>query len=203
MAKVLKKLKKLLKGKTAKPAKKVAKKAAPVLKAKAKAPKVKAAPVPPKKEAAKKAAAPKKTDEQKKVEIIAQLAQRQQEEAEVVLTNADGQKYCRSPDCDLVGTTDGYCRLHYLALWKRNKIKAKILEGGKLDKYIEELTSRYPDKYLEMLRKDLSSEKDFSVIISEMDNEDQNDEAENDEEAGRFIEEVRGGIPTGDEDDGF
>jgi hypothetical protein len=123
-------------------------------------------------------------------------------EAEIVLTNADGKKYCRVHDCDNEGTTEGYCRYHYLALWKRNKIKAKILQGGKLDKYIEDLTAKYPDKYLEMLRKDLASEKDFNVIVAEMDVEDAGDENEGEEEASRFIEEVRGGMPTPDDDEG-
>jgi hypothetical protein len=122
---------------------------------------------------------------------------------EVVLTNADGKEYCRVHDCDNESTTESYCRYHYLALWKRNKVKAKILQGGKLDKYIEDLTAKYPDKYLEMLRKDLASEKDFNLIVAEMDVEDSGDEADNEEETSRFIEEVRGGMPTPDDDEGF
>ena len=140
---------------------------------------------------------------EKKAEVLAQLlAEQQKTEAEVVLTNADGKEYCRVHDCDNEATTDGHCRFHYLALWKRNRIKAKILQGGKLDKYIEDLTSKYPDKYLEMLRKDLASEKDFNVIVAEMDVEDSGDEAEQEEDANRFIEEVRGGMPTTDDDEG-
>jgi len=117
------------------------------------------------------------------------------EEAEVVLTNADGKQYCKAPDCDNVGTSHGYCRLHYIANWKRNKNKLKILSGGMLDKYIEELTSRYPDKYVEIMRKDLSSEKDFHSIISEMELEDA-EEAETFEEDTKFMEEVRGSTIT-------
>jgi hypothetical protein len=139
-----------------------------------------------------------KTD--KKAEALAQLLIPKEED--VVLTNADGKEYCRVHDCDNEATTDGHCRFHYLALWKRNRIKAKILQGGKLDKYIEDLTSKYPDKYLEMLRKDLASEKDFNLIVAEMDVEDGGDEAEQEEETNRFIEEVRGGIPTPDDDEG-
>jgi len=52
-----------------------------------------------------------------------------------------------------------------------------------------------------MLRKDLASEKDFNLIVAEMDVEDSGDEAE-EEDASRFIEEVRGGIPTPDDDEG-
>ncbi|MCC6277408.1 MAG: hypothetical protein IT289_05785 [Oligoflexia bacterium] len=146
-----------------------------------------------------KGAAPKGKGAAKSPEVVAAKV----EVAEVILTNADGKQYCRAADCDAEGTTDGYCRFHYIALWKRNRAKTKILQGGKLDKYIEDLTAKYPDRYLEILRKDLSSEKDFNLIISEMDVEDSNDEAESEEEASRFIEEVRGGIPTSDDDEGF
>jgi len=133
---------------------------------------------------------------------IQEILEAAKEEAEVILTNADGKQYCRVHDCDNEATTEGHCRYHYLALWRRNKVKAKILQGGKLDKYIEDLTAKYPDKYLEMLRKDLASEKDFNLIVAEMDVEDSGDEENNEEEASRFIEEVRGGITTPDDDDG-
>lgn len=122
---------------------------------------------------------------------------------EIILTNAEGKRYCRSTDCDETAVIDGYCRLHYIMYWKRNKNKIKILEGGKLDKYIEELTQRYPDKYLEILKKDLLSEKEFNTIITEMDQDDAGDDAESEEEDSRFVEEIRGGIPTGSDDDEF
>jgi len=138
----------------------------------------------------------------KKAEIIAEIVAAQKDEGEVVLTNADGKEYCRVHDCDNEATTEGHCRFHYLALWKRNRIKAKILQGGKLDKYIEDLTSKYPDKYLEMLRKDLASEKDFNLVVAEMDVEDAGDDADSEEDTSRFIEEVRGGVPTPDDDEG-
>lgn len=122
---------------------------------------------------------------------------------EVVLTNAEGKRYCRVADCDEAAMIDGHCRLHYIMYWKRNKNKAKILEGGKLDKYIEELTQRYPDKYLEILKKDLLSEKEFTGIITEMDAEDAADDENENEDDSRFVEEIRGGIPTGSDDDEF
>jgi hypothetical protein len=136
-------------------------------------------------------------------EVIKELSIVMSEE-EVVLTNAEGQRYCRVIDCDEAAVIDGHCRLHYIMYWKRNKNKVKILEGGKLDKYIEELTQRYPDKYLEMLRKDLLTEKEFNSIITEMDADDAaEDEAENDDD-GRFVDEVRGvAAATTDDDDGF
>merc|ERR1711871_472067 len=90
------------------------------------------------------------------------------DEDEVVLTDAEGRAYCRVKDCDELATVDGYCRFHYLVLWKRIQVRKKILAGGKLDRYIEELTARYPDKYLEMLRKDLATEKDFMAVVHDL-----------------------------------
>ncbi len=210
-------MKKTLKKKTKGSPKKITTKGAKKKTVKAASPVKKAAPKlaqasskakgPAPKAVAKVAASPKATPAKapkgKKIEAATVIAAlKQAEEAEIILTNADGKQYCRVHDCDNESTTEGYCRFHYLALWKRNKVKAKILQGGKLDKYIEDLTAKYPDKYLEMLRKDLASEKDFNSIVAEMDVEDSGDEADNEEETSRFIEEVRGGIPTPDDDEG-
>ena len=87
---------------------------------------------------------------------------------EVVLTDAEGRSYCRVRDCDQLAQVDGYCRYHYLLYWKKIQIRKKILSDGKLADYIQELTSRYPFKYLDILKKDLSSEKDVLTVIHEL-----------------------------------
>ncbi|RME14295.1 MAG: hypothetical protein D6797_09165 [Bdellovibrio sp.] len=87
---------------------------------------------------------------------------------EVVLTDAEGRRYCKVSDCDQIANVDQYCRYHYLLYWKKIQQRKKILSGGKLERYIEELTSRYSDKYLEILKKDLRSEKDFLAAIHEL-----------------------------------
>jgi phosphomannomutase len=61
--------------------------------------------------------------------------------------------------CDQLAMVDTYCRYHYLLLWKKIQIRKSILLDGKLEKYIEDLTSRYPDKFLEMIKKDMKTEK--------------------------------------------
>ncbi|MGE3974780.1 MAG: hypothetical protein AB7F59_09675 [Bdellovibrionales bacterium] len=113
-------------------------------------------------------------------------------EKEVILTNADGMRYCKVSECDEVSTSDGYCRYHYLAHWKRIQLRKKILAGDKLDRYIEELTARYPDKYLEMIRKDLNSEKDFITAIQELEIDGSSEEGEFEDDARSYIDEVRG-----------
>lgn len=111
---------------------------------------------------------------------------------EVILTDAEGRRYCRSRDCDQVGIVDGYCRFHYLLFWKKIQVRKKILADGKLERYVEELTARYPDKFLEMIRRDLRTEKDFLAAIQELEIDESAGENEFEEDTNAYIEEVRG-----------
>jgi hypothetical protein len=116
------------------------------------------------------------------------------EPEEVILTDAEGRPYCRVNECDQYAVVEGYCRYHYLFFWKRIQTRKKILSEGKLVRYIEELTGRYPDKYLEILLKDLRSQKDFLAVIQELELDDSGSEeaefAEDDSQT--YIDEVRG-----------
>ena len=111
---------------------------------------------------------------------------------DVVLTDAEGRRYCRVKDCDQLAMVDSYCRYHYLLYWKKIQIRKKILTEGKLERYIEELTARYPDKYLEMLRKDLRSEKEFLAAIQELEIDESANDGDFEDESDNYIEEVRG-----------
>lgn len=112
-------------------------------------------------------------------------------EAEVVLTDAEGNRYCRSADCDQLSSVDGYCRYHYLLFWKRIQNRKKILADGKLERYIDELTARYTDKFIELLRKDLRTEKDFMSAVQELEIDDSGS-GQDEDEAKSYIEEIRG-----------
>lgn len=90
------------------------------------------------------------------------------EEAEVVLTDAEGRRYCRVQDCDQIAIVEAYCRYHYLLYWKKIQYRKKILADNKFYKYIEELTAKYPDKFLDVIRRDLSNQKNFLAAIQEM-----------------------------------
>lgn len=111
---------------------------------------------------------------------------------EVFLTDAEGRRYCRVKECDQLAMVDGYCRYHYLLFWKRIQVRKKILTEGKLERYIEDLTARYPDKYLEMLRKDLKTEKDFLSAITELEIDESGVDSEYEDEAQSYLDEVRG-----------
>ena len=125
---------------------------------------------------------------------------------EVVLTDAEGRRYCRVKDCDQASVVETYCRYHYLLYWKKIQVRKKILDEGRLERYIEELTARYPDKFLDMLRKDLRSEKEFLAAIQELEIDEAAMEAELEDDAAPEIEEVRGisDVVSGrDDDEGF
>ncbi len=83
---------------------------------------------------------------------------------------ADGhyEKHCRENGCENLATTKGYCRLDYIKNWKKIKRKEMILKEGKLNQYIEELVGKYPDKYIDVIRQDLSSEVNFNKVIHDL-----------------------------------
>lgn len=131
------------------------------------------------------------------------LEEEEETSDEVVLTDAEGRRYCRVKDCDQLSAVDGYCRYHYLLYWKRIQVRKKILTEGKLERYVEELTSRYPDKFLDMLKKDLRSEKEFLAAIQELEIDESANENELEDETQTYIDEVRGmGETPAREDDG-
>jgi hypothetical protein len=124
---------------------------------------------------------------------------------EVILTDAEGRRYCKVRECDQISSVEAYCRFHYLLLWKRIQVRRKILADGKFEKYVEDLTSRYPDKFLEMIAKDLRAEKDFVAAIAELEIDESAIDGDFEDESQNFIEEVRGvtsetaSIPDDDE----
>lgn len=128
----------------------------------------------------------------------------EEKEAEVYLTDSEGRRLCRVRDCDQVANVEGHCRYHYLLLWKKIQIRKNILEDNKLEKYIEDLTNRYPDKFLEMIRKDMKSEKDFMSAIQELEIDESalNDMDGADDDVQSFADEIRGvtDAPIIDED---
>ncbi len=150
-----------------------------------------------------------KSVEEMDEEEILEISDDDEEEVkdeEVYLTDSEGRRLCRVRDCDQVSNVEGYCRYHYLLLWKKIQIRKVILIDGKLEKYVEDLTSRYPDKFLEMIRKDLKTEKDFLSVIQELEIDEsainELDNADDDQQS--FSDEIRGigDAPTSLDDDG-
>jgi hypothetical protein len=125
-------------------------------------------------------------------DILLETETKEKKYEDIELTDAEGNKLCRSRDCDQIAAVDGYCRYHYLLFWKNIQVRKKILQDGKLGHYIEELTARYPDKFLEMIRRDLRSQKDFLAAIQELEIDESNQDGDFEEDTQSFIDEVRG-----------
>lgn len=75
-------------------------------------------------------------------------------------------KICKEADCQNAATTEGFCRLHYLRNWKRIKDEARRKAARKLNRYIESVIRRHPDRYVEMIKKDLRSPS-FDQYVAE------------------------------------
>lgn len=66
-------------------------------------------------------------------------------------------RICKEAGCRNAGTTNGYCRLHYLKNWKKIKAKKRQTAAERLNKYIELLVKKHPDRYVEVLKKEIRS----------------------------------------------
>jgi len=75
---------------------------------------------------------------------------------------------CLERACENIRTSGPYCRYHYIYHWKHINRKKEILKEGKLQNYIEELISKYPPQYIQMLIDDLSDERDFFKVLTEL-----------------------------------
>lgn len=106
-----------------------------------------------------------------------------------------GDLMCREAGCENTATTKGFCRLDYIKNWRKIKRKEMILKEGKLNQYIEELVSKYPDKYMDVIRQDLSTEVTFTKVITDLELDESIDDLDYDNDA---IDELIGGIRKDD-----
>jgi hypothetical protein len=75
---------------------------------------------------------------------------------------------CRELACDSAQIGSGYCRLHYIKNWKKVKNRELILSEGHLNRFIADLVQKFPEKVLDALYKDLSTEADFAKTVIEL-----------------------------------
>jgi hypothetical protein len=66
-------------------------------------------------------------------------------------------KLCKEPGCKNAAVVEGYCRLHYIKNWKMIKRKRRTTAVQRLNKYVETLMKKYPDKYVDIIREDIRS----------------------------------------------
>lgn len=64
-------------------------------------------------------------------------------------------KICKEEGCTNASTTKGYCRLHYLRNWKQIKDGERRKAAKKLNRYIEHVIRKHPDRYVDIIKRDL------------------------------------------------
>jgi len=150
-----------------------------------------------------KAGKPKPTKEQALVAAVLAtekaLGKGKAKSNKAALAAAHHERMCRESGCENQATTKGYCRLDYIKNWKKIKRKEMILKEGKLNQYIEELVSKYPDKYIEVIRQDLSTEVNFNKVIHDLELDESIDDLDYD---GDSIDSLIGSIKKEEDDFG-
>ncbi|MBI4236919.1 MAG: hypothetical protein HY696_00700 [Deltaproteobacteria bacterium] len=66
-------------------------------------------------------------------------------------------RLCKQEGCKNAQTTAGYCRLHYLRNWKQLKTQQQKTSAERLNKYVERMTKKFPDRYVEEIKRDLKT----------------------------------------------
>ncbi len=105
---------------------------------------------------------------------------------------AKKESICREPGCSSVARMFHCCRLHYIKNWQKIKRKELILREKHLNRYIEELVAKYPDKYIEAIRNDLANDSEFEKVIMDLEIDENFDDIDYDADSvDSLIENIR------------
>lgn len=68
-------------------------------------------------------------------------------------------KICIEDGCKNAQTTKDYCRLHYLKNWKKIKQAEQKKAADKLNKYVEGIVKKFPEKYVDVIRREIRTDR--------------------------------------------
>lgn len=75
---------------------------------------------------------------------------------------------CLMRGCENIRTTGPYCRLHYINNWKLMHRKKEILKDGKLQLLVEDLVSKFPPNCIQSAIDDMSDDREFNRVLTEL-----------------------------------
>ncbi len=75
---------------------------------------------------------------------------------------------CIEEGCNAQATCGEYCRLHYIRNWSKIVERRRKAARDRLNRYIESMSEKYPDDYMEMIRDDLEDEDAFRRRLEEL-----------------------------------
>jgi hypothetical protein len=76
-------------------------------------------------------------------------------------------RICKEEGCNNSQTTKGYCRLHYLRNWKLIKAAKQKDAAKRLNKYIENIVDKHPDRYVEVIKREIKSRRFEKNVVEE------------------------------------
>lgn len=79
-----------------------------------------------------------------------------------------GGRKCHEEGCSQPQLSDGYCRLHYIKNWQEIIQSRKMQARKNLNKYIESISERYPEDFMDRLRDDLGNDSKFKNRLREL-----------------------------------
>jgi hypothetical protein len=68
-------------------------------------------------------------------------------------------KICIEPGCKNASTAKDFCRLHYLKNWKGIKEVEQKKAADKLNKYVEGIVKKFPDRYVDVIRREIRTDR--------------------------------------------
>lgn len=78
---------------------------------------------------------------------------------------------CQFAGCKQPGTTEGFCRLHYMMAFQATKLANRKEAQGKLKDMVKKLGDKLPDDYMDVVKGDLSSEGNFRDALGDVEEE--------------------------------
>ncbi|MCB0403719.1 MAG: hypothetical protein KDD51_02970 [Bdellovibrionales bacterium] len=83
-------------------------------------------------------------------------------------TGEKKRKFCLQSHCRAEPVSEGYCRLHYISVWKTLQLNKRIKAEKKLNTYVDKLVKKYPKDYMERLKEGLESDDKFKETLDEI-----------------------------------
>ncbi len=101
-------------------------------------------------------------------------------------------KHCSQDECKLEAVNSGFCRLHYLANWKRMRLNEHIKAERRLNAYVDRLAKKYPEDYMARLKETLEDDDKFKQAVQELELENENEGETEREFIEKFERNVKG-----------
>ncbi|MEZ4751708.1 MAG: hypothetical protein R3B54_14100 [Bdellovibrionota bacterium] len=83
-------------------------------------------------------------------------------------TGEKKRKFCLQSHCRAEPVSEGYCRLHYISVWKTLQLNKRIKAEKKLNTYVDKLVKKYPKDYMEKLKEGLENDDKFKETLDEI-----------------------------------